>query len=145
LSFVPRYKSKEDARPTTCLAHMGSNWASAIVCVLVAAASFTEANPDQQQSKQFKSRKLQQVICSSNCHLHRCLVCDGFCCLPLLSSCVLKWTSGLPAANKMQVCIKLHIMTRTRLTRMIGYVVSIMAIISAEGHLCPQCGKQQSE
>ncbi len=94
MSFVPRYKSKEDARPTTCLAHMGLNWASAIVCVLVAAASFTEANPDQQQSKQSKSRKLQQVICSSNCHVHRCLVCDGFCCLPLLSSEMDKWLAS---------------------------------------------------
>ncbi len=45
----------------------------------------------------------------------------------------------------MEVCIKLHIMTRTRLNEMLGYVVSITTIKSAVGHLCPQCGKQQSE
>ena len=147
MSFLPLTKSTtrfaEDFRPTkgeACLAHMGLDWASAIVYVLVAAASCTEANQDQQQAKQFRSRKLQQVICSSNCHVQTCLVCDGFCCLPLLSSlqrCVLKWTSGSPAANMMQVCIKLHIITRMRLTEMLGYVVSIMTIKSAAGHLCP--------
>ncbi len=65
---------------TTCSAHMGSNWASAIVyvLVLVAVASFTEANPDRQQSRQFKSRKLQQVICSSHCRVQRCLVYNAF-------------------------------------------------------------------
>ncbi|KAL0025079.1 hypothetical protein WJX79_005833 [Trebouxia sp. C0005] len=59
----------EDAGPTkgkADLAQMGLNWAPAIVYVLVTVASFTEANPDQQQSNQIRSRKLHQVTYAPN-------------------------------------------------------------------------------
>ncbi|DBA95814.1 TPA: Expansin-B5 [Trebouxia sp. C0004] len=45
---------------------MGLKWGSAIVYILVAMASFTEASQDQQRAKQFRSRKLQQITYAPN-------------------------------------------------------------------------------